>query len=97
MAVPGSCRGNRNVDWIEIVVKLGPESNNTDVDIAPIDSLDVVAVPEQTSDQKKLDKALVSGVAWTAGVKWISQILTWGMTLLVARLLQPVLSYNPTR
>jgi PST family polysaccharide transporter len=89
IAVPGSYQGNHNVDWIEIVVKLGPESNNTDIDIAPANSLDVVAAPEQTSDLKKLDKALASGVAWTAGVKWISQILTWGMTLLVAHLLQP--------
>lgn len=68
-------------------MKVGPESNNTELDIAPTNSL--VTVPEQTSNQKNLDRALVSGVAWTAGVKWISQILTWGVTLLVARLLQP--------
>ena len=72
-----------------MIVKIGPESNNTNVDIAPPTSLDVAGSPRQTSDQKKLDNALVSGVAWTAGVKWISQILTWGLTLLVARLLQP--------
>jgi PST family polysaccharide transporter len=89
MTILGSCQGNRNVDWIEIIVKLGPESNNTDVDIAPTNSLDVVPVSEQTRDQKKLDKALLSGVAWTAGVKWISQALTWGITVIVARLLQP--------
>jgi O-antigen/teichoic acid export membrane protein len=71
-----------------MIVKIGPESN-TNVDIAQTNSIDVGPVPEQTSDHKRLDKALVSGVAWTAGVKWISQILTWAVTLLVARLLQP--------
>lgn len=40
-------------------------------------------------NHKALDKALVHGVAWTAAVKWVSQVLTWGMTLVVARLLQP--------
>src|ERR1700736_409074 len=41
------------------------------------------------TDQKNLDRVLVRGVAWTASVKWLSQILTWGITLVVARLLAP--------
>jgi PST family polysaccharide transporter len=36
-----------------------------------------------------LDRALLSGVAWTAGVKWGTQILSWASTLIVARLLTP--------
>lgn len=42
-----------------------------------------------TINQEKLDDALVGGVAWTAAVKWISQVLTWGITVVIARLLQP--------
>jgi len=41
------------------------------------------------ADAKALDRSLVQGVAWTAGVKWLSQILSWGSTLVVARLLTP--------
>lgn len=36
-----------------------------------------------------LDSALLSGVAWTAGVKWGTQVLSWVSTLIVARLLSP--------
>ena len=37
----------------------------------------------------QLDRSLVGGVAWTAGVKWLSQILTWPATFIVVRLLAP--------
>lgn len=40
-------------------------------------------------DQRKLDRVLVRGVAWTASIKWATQIATWGTTLVVARLLDP--------
>ncbi len=36
-----------------------------------------------------LDVALVRGIAWTGGVKWMSQVASWGSTLIVARLLSP--------
>jgi teichuronic acid exporter len=36
-----------------------------------------------------LDKSLVHGIAWTGGVKWLTQLLTWASTLIVARLLSP--------
>lgn len=36
-----------------------------------------------------LDKSLVHGIAWTGGVKWLTQVLTWASTLIVARLLSP--------
>jgi len=41
------------------------------------------------TDQKNLDRVLVRGIAWTAAVKWLTQIVTWGITLIVARLLAP--------
>ncbi len=40
-------------------------------------------------DRATLDRSLVKGVAWTGAVKWGAQILVWGVTLLVARLLTP--------
>lgn len=43
----------------------------------------------QPSKGANLDKVLASGVVWTAAVKWISQIATWAITLVVARLLAP--------
>ena len=38
---------------------------------------------------RTLDRSLLLGVAWTAGMKWGTQILSWASTLLVARLLSP--------
>ncbi|RPJ49288.1 MAG: lipopolysaccharide biosynthesis protein [Candidatus Latescibacterota bacterium] len=40
-------------------------------------------------DRAALDRSLVQGLAWTGVAKWGSQILTWGATLIVARLLLP--------
>jgi teichuronic acid exporter len=40
--------------------------------------------PSQT-----LDRAFVGGLAWTAGAKWITQLVTWGSVLIAARLLSP--------
>jgi PST family polysaccharide transporter len=59
------------------------------VDIEPTNSPEVVLARDETGGQKRLDKTLVGGIAWTGTMKWISQLLTWGMTLIVARLLQP--------
>jgi PST family polysaccharide transporter len=67
--------------------KTGEHAIETNID--PTDSPQVVFTLEESGSQRALDKALVGGVAWTAGVKWISQVLTWGMTLIVARLLKP--------
>ena len=36
-----------------------------------------------------LDRSLVHGVAWTGGVKWLTQIAAWVSTLIVARVLSP--------
>lgn len=40
-------------------------------------------------DLDRLDRGLVSGLAWTALAKWANQLLTWGSTVVVARLLTP--------
>jgi PST family polysaccharide transporter len=36
-----------------------------------------------------LDRSLAGGIAWTSGVAWLSQILTWGSTLVVVHYLAP--------
>jgi len=54
-----------------------------------MDRHEVLTPPEGTIDHKKLDTLLVRGVAWTAAGKWLTQIATWGITLIVARLLAP--------
>src|SRR5215471_18021769 len=41
------------------------------------------------SIQSNLDNSLVKGIAWTGGIKWFSQILSWVSTLIVVRLLKP--------
>jgi O-antigen/teichoic acid export membrane protein len=48
-----------------------------------------MSTPQGVTDQKSLDKALVGGFAWTAGVKWCGQIVSWVISLVVARLLTP--------
>jgi O-antigen/teichoic acid export membrane protein len=36
-----------------------------------------------------LDRSLARAVAWNAAARWVSQILSWGSTIIVARLLRP--------
>jgi teichuronic acid exporter len=42
-----------------------------------------------THDRETLDRSLVRGVAWTGSMKWLTQVATWGATLVVARVLSP--------
>lgn len=37
----------------------------------------------------RLDRVLINGVAWTGGSRWVAQIFTWPVTVVVARLLGP--------
>lgn len=39
--------------------------------------------------RSKLDRALVSGIAWTALLRWSAQVLSWIATFFAARLLRP--------
>ena len=41
------------------------------------------------SDDRLLDRALVSGIAWTAALRWTAQALSWGATFYAARLIAP--------
>jgi PST family polysaccharide transporter len=45
--------------------------------------------PAPTLAAADLDRSLVGGIAWTSGVAWLSQILTWGSTLVVVHYLAP--------
>jgi O-antigen/teichoic acid export membrane protein len=36
-----------------------------------------------------LDRSFARGIAWTGSVKWIVQLVTWGTTIVVARILTP--------
>jgi len=45
--------------------------------------------PDQHEEQRRLDVRFAGGLAWTAGAKWATQILTWGSTVAVARILFP--------
>lgn len=36
-----------------------------------------------------LDRSLARGIAWQGSVKWIVQLVTWGTTIVVARILSP--------
>lgn len=41
------------------------------------------------ADASSLDSRFATGLAWTAGSKWATQLLTWGSLLAVAHLLTP--------
>jgi O-antigen/teichoic acid export membrane protein len=41
------------------------------------------------NSDRSLDRTLVRGIAWTGGVKWLTQLVSWSVTLMVARLLTP--------
>jgi O-antigen/teichoic acid export membrane protein len=53
------------------------------------DASTALPTPAVSYDVAKLDKHLAGGIAWSAGAKWSSQILSWASTLVVARLLLP--------
>lgn len=40
-------------------------------------------------DQRSLDRALVRGVAWTGALRWATQVVSWAVTLVLARILTP--------
>lgn len=39
--------------------------------------------------EAKLDRSFAHGIAWQGSVKWIVQLVTWGTTIVVARILSP--------
>ena len=41
------------------------------------------------ADQDRLDRSALSGAAWSAVAKWCSQLVAWGGTIVVARILTP--------
>ncbi len=47
------------------------------------------AVPPASPDRRGLDRALIHGVAWTGAFRWITQLLNWGITIALARVLSP--------
>ncbi len=49
----------------------------------------VAAGPAATGDLSKLDRSFARGIAWVGSVKWIVQLITWGTTIVVARILSP--------
>lgn len=40
-------------------------------------------------DRKTLDRSALSGVAWSGGAKWATQLVSWASTIVVARILVP--------
>lgn len=44
---------------------------------------------ENPQSHHKLDAAFAGGLAWTAGAKWVTQVITWLSVLIAARLLLP--------
>jgi PST family polysaccharide transporter len=46
-------------------------------------------LPNKLEDQRNLDHKFAGGLAWTAGAKWATQVLTWASLLAVTRLLSP--------
>ena len=47
------------------------------------------STPPPTPARAQLDKSLFHGIAWTGGIKWGGQLLSWASTLVVARILSP--------
>jgi O-antigen/teichoic acid export membrane protein len=45
--------------------------------------------PDNAQNQRRMDAKFAGGLAWTAGVKWATQLITWGCLAVVARLLTP--------
>lgn len=62
----------------------------TQTDSTPAPSQDPNAAPPvDAAHRSHLDRSLTRGIAWTGSIKWVTQLLAWVSTLLVARLLTP--------
>ncbi len=44
---------------------------------------------DPSAEREKADQRLVQSIAWTGAMRWLSQVLTWAITLMVARILTP--------
>ena len=51
--------------------------------------IQTLPAPKGVVDFSALDRSLLRGLAWTSAAKWVGQLLAWGSTLIVARLLTP--------
>jgi teichuronic acid exporter len=45
--------------------------------------------PASPGSSRSLDSSLIRGIGWTGGMRWFAQVVSWGATLVVARLLTP--------
>jgi O-antigen/teichoic acid export membrane protein len=45
--------------------------------------------PTRVTSTGNLDRSLAAGIAWTAGAKWSSQLISWASFVVVTRLLAP--------
>jgi O-antigen/teichoic acid export membrane protein len=44
---------------------------------------------DEKLDIRRIDRSLMRGIAWTGMAKWSTQLITWGATIVLARLLNP--------
>ena len=44
---------------------------------------------DEKVDIRGIDRSLMHGIAWTGMAKWSTQMVTWGATIILARLLTP--------
>ncbi|MEO8139089.1 MAG: lipopolysaccharide biosynthesis protein [Gemmatimonadota bacterium] len=47
------------------------------------------ATPAATPNSSEIHGSLARGIAWTGAAKWLTQLVTWGATLVVAHILGP--------
>jgi PST family polysaccharide transporter len=52
-------------------------------------ALEAEQVMPRKAAASELDRSLLSGIAWTGGLRWLTQLLTWPVTIVVARILSP--------
>ena len=55
----------------------------------PDDTMPAPPAPAAPGADEALDRSLVRGIAWTGGLKWAGQAVSWVTTVLVARMLSP--------
>jgi O-antigen/teichoic acid export membrane protein len=73
--------------------RVNPDPFITPPPIPTVTPLGDVTAPSADSlrnaERDRLDRSLVRGMAWTGSIKWSTQIVAWGATVLVARKLSP--------
>lgn len=84
-----SLNGQTTLRAIKIRVAAVPRTGSPPISTIVVQPSPTPSSTESQPPARSLDRSFLVGIAWTGGVKWAIQIVSWASTVIVARLLSP--------